>query len=247
MNMDHVEAIHLSKQVGVLVRQHAYDAVDVAIAPPFVDLRSVSSVIEADRLPLTLTAQHVHPADSGAFTGEVSVAMLRRLGVTRVIVGHSERRALFGMSDDVVAETVQAVLRGGMTAVLCVGEDEHVRDDERAGEFVAGQLASALAGISTKYAEHLVVAYEPVWAIGTGRSADSAQVAEMMAVIREALPDGFGPHVPILYGGSVKADNAGELVTEGDVDGFLVGGASLTADSFVGIVGAVSDCYPVRR
>ena len=247
MNLDHVEAIHLSKQIGVLLRQHSFDNVDVAVAPPFIDLRSVTSVVDADRLPLTVAAQHVHPAENGAFTGEVSVPMLKRMGVTRVLIGHSERRQLFAMTDDVVNETLAAAVRGGLGAVLCVGEDLETRESGDAVSYVHAQVAAALAGFSMKYAEQLTVAYEPIWAIGTGVTATSEQVAEMMAAVREALPEPLRLDTPILYGGSVKAENAVDLVTEGRVDGFLVGGASLHAEGFVAIVRAVNDCYPVKR
>jgi triosephosphate isomerase (TIM) len=247
MNLDHVEAIHLSKQVGLLLRQRGYEDVDVALAPPFVDIRSVTSVIEADRLPLTVTAQHVHHADAGAYTGEVSASMLRRLGVTRVLVGHSERRQMHDMADEVVAATMQAVWRHGLTAVLCVGEDAMVRDSGGEDEFVTAQVRRALAGAPTSLASQLVIAYEPIWAIGTGRTAESSQVVDMMSTVRKAIPEALQGQVPVLYGGSVKASNAGSLITSGDTDGFLVGGASLSAEEFVGIVGAVADCYPVGR
>jgi triosephosphate isomerase len=240
MNLDFVEAIHLTQQLGVLVRQRAPQTVEVVVAPPFVDLRSVSSVIEADRLRLSVCAQHVYPQDHGPFTGEISVGMLKRLGVTSVLVGHSERRLLFGMDDDTVRATLEAVVNGGLCPVLCVGETEAVRDGGQHLGHVADQVKSALGGVEPG---NLVVAYEPVWAIGTGRVAEASQLAEMAEAIRAALGTDLGRSTPVLYGGSVVPDTVDELAIEGRVDGFLVGGASLRAEEFCAIVGIADDCY----
>ncbi|MFI5035732.1 MAG: triose-phosphate isomerase [Acidimicrobiales bacterium] len=247
MNLDHVEAVHLTQQLGVLLRATPAEHADVALAPPFVDLRSVSSVVESERMPVAVTAQHVNPHDSGAHTGEVSVAMLRRLGVTSVIVGHSERRQNYAMTDEVVAATLRAVGVGGLAPVLCVGEDLELREAGRHESHVRAQLESAVAGLEARVPETLSVAYEPIWAIGTGVSATTEEVRAMTAFVRATLGAlGFADS-RVLYGGSVNADTAAELASAGGVDGFLVGGASLRADSFFAIVQATSGCYAGQR
>ena len=244
MNLDHVEAIHLVQQIGVLLRAHAHDHVDVMVIPPAIDLRSVTSVVDADRLPLQVGAQHVHPVERGAYTGEISTGMLRRLGVRAVLVGHSERREMFHMDDAVVAATFSAVQRAELFPILCVGESAERRDDGDADDFVTRQLASALADASDA---PFAVAYEPIWAIGTGAVASTEQIAAMAATIRAALPAHHRASTPVLYGGSVKADAAADLARHGDVNGFLVGGASLNAEEFVGIVTHANDCYGRSR
>ncbi|MEI8147473.1 MAG: triose-phosphate isomerase [Actinomycetes bacterium] len=247
MNLDHIEAIHLVQQLGILLRAHTPESTDVVIAPPFVDLRSACSIIEADRLDIGVAAQHVNPAENGAYTGEISSGMLKRLGVQRVIVGHSERREMFGMTDELVASTVNAVLQAGLKVVLCVGEGSEVRDSGKALEYVAGQLTSALEGIHEQYFDHVAIAYEPIWAIGTGASATSEMVSESVSAIRGALAPGLRNSATILYGGSVRPENAEELIRLGGCDGFLVGGASLNAEKFVQIVTAVDGCYGKNR
>ena len=243
MNLDYVEAIHLVQQLGVLLRAKPAERTDVAVAPPFVDIRSVTSIIEADRLNLAVAAQHAHYAESGAFTGEVSVPMLKRLGVKSVIVGHSERRTLHGMDDETVRATTEAALQAGLSVILCCGEDQETRDEGSATEFVSRQIDSALRGVKSKYAEQIVVAYEPIWAIGTGRAADGDTVREMLELVRNAIPSELRSDSRVLYGGSVTAENAAELMTNSGADGCLVGGASLRAEDFVAIVSAVDDCY----
>ena len=247
MNLDHVEAIHLVQQLGILLRAHTPEHTDVVIAPPFVDLRSACSVIEADRLAITVAAQHVNPAESGAFTGEISTGMLKRLGVHGVIVGHSERREMYGMTDEIVGTTMRSALQAGLRVILCVGEGHDVRESGNATDFVALQLAAALDGVHERYFAQIVVAYEPIWAIGTGATASSEAVAEMISHIRETLPAGLKKLAPILYGGSVKPENAEELILLGGCDGFLVGGASLNAEHFVQIVTYVDGCYGKNR
>ena len=239
MNLDFVEAVHLVQQLGVSLRATPAEHTDVVVAPPFVDLRSVRSIVDADRIPISVAAQHVNPHAKGAHTGEVSTAMLARLGVEWVLVGHSERRAMYHMDDAVVAETLRAV--------LCVGEDAGVRDAGGHEAHVRAQLESALAGLDVRHREQVTVAYEPVWAIGTGVTATSAQVAEMTRYLRAVLAAQGLVGTRVLYGGSVTPDNAAALVEEGDVDGFLVGGASLVAPSFLAIVQAVNGCYAKRR
>ncbi|MHB1970208.1 MAG: triose-phosphate isomerase [Acidimicrobiales bacterium] len=246
MNLDHVEAIHLIQQLGVLLRRAPLEHVEVGVAPPFVDLRSVGSVIEADRLGLVLCAQHVNEHESGAHTGEVSLAMLERLGVRAVIVGHSERRRLYGMDDALVARTLARVAGAGLRAVVCVGEDLAVREAGRERAYVADQLRAALAGLPEAARANVTVAYEPLWAIGTGVVAEPAQVAAQNGSIRATLAE-FGLEAPVLYGGSVSAENATELAREGALDGFLVGGASLRAEAFHAVCRALDDWYASTR
>src|SRR5487761_2061027 len=235
MNLDVVEFVHLGQQLGVMLKNRPVEHTDIVVAPPFVDLRSVTSIVESERIPVTVAAQHVNYHENGAHTGEVSAAMLKRLGVRWVLVGHSERRAIYAMSDDVVTQTLQTVVRADVHAVLCVGEAQEVREGGSHDTFVRGQLESALAGLEDKHHELITIAYEPVWAIGTGLTASVEQVRSMMATIRLVLEERSLGATRVLYGGSVNADNAAQLVDEGDVDGFLVGGASLKAESFLAI------------
>ncbi len=196
---------------------------------------------------MTVGAQHVNPNENGAHTGEISVAMLQRLGVEWVLVGHSERRAMYAMDDATVALTLRVVVRSGLNAVLCVGEALDVREEGDQDEWVRRQLRAALEGLDDKYAELVTVAYEPIWAIGTGLTATSAQVYEMMTHVRTVLAGLKLGDARVLYGGSVNAENAASLVGEGHVDGFLVGGASLKAESFLAIISACDDCYALKR
>jgi triosephosphate isomerase (TIM) len=243
MNLDHVAAVHLTQQLGVLLRASPAEHTDVVIAPPFVDLRSVVSVVESERIPAAVAAQHVNPHGHGAHTGEVSVGMLARLGVTSVIVGHSERRLNYAMNDDVVTATLRAVVAGGLRAVLCVGEDAAVREADTQEAYVRAQLDSALTDLEPRHFDAVTLAYEPIWAIGTGQTASTDQVRTMTSFLRASLGARGLTQARVLYGGSVNPDNAAELVTGGGVDGFLVGGASLTAESFLAIVGACNGCY----
>ena len=247
MNHDYVEALHLTQQIGVVLKNKSREHVDIAVAPPFVDIRSVGSIIESERIPISLSAQHVSMFESGAHTGEVSVNMLKRLGVKSVIVGHSERRTMYGQTDEVVAATLQAATRGGLEVIFCCGENLEVRDSNDHLSFVSGQIDRAFSGFDKKNFSMVTVAYEPIWAIGTGRTADTEQVAEMMAHVRSELTGRSMPDTRVLYGGSVTADNAAELATTGHAGGFLVGGASLKVESFMAIVEAVDDCYARKR
>jgi triosephosphate isomerase len=247
MNLDFVEAVHLGQQLGVMLKNRAAEHTDIVVAPPFVDLRSVTSIVESERIPITVAAQHVNPNENGAHTGEISLSMLQRLGVTWVLVGHSERRSTYAMDDAVVAATLRAVVRSGLRAVLCVGEALEVRTSEDQEGFVREQLHSALDGLEERYHELLTVAYEPIWAIGTGLTASTEQVASMTSFIRGVVASHSIHGTRVLYGGSVNAENAASIVAEGGVDGFLVGGASLKAESFRAIVQACDDCYAVKR
>jgi triosephosphate isomerase len=246
MNLDFVEAVHLGQQIGVLLKNRPSEHTEIVVAPPFVDLRSVTSIVDSERIPITVAAQHVNANENGAHTGEVSASMLKRLGVTWVLVGHSERRAMYAMDDASVALTLRAVVRAGLKAVLCVGEALDVREDGDQDEWVKRQLRSALDGLDERFAELVTVAYEPIWAIGTGLTADVTQVQAMMGHVRAVLAPAFH-EARVLYGGSVNAENAASLVAEGRADGFLVGGTSLKAESFLAIVQACDDCYALKR
>jgi triosephosphate isomerase len=229
------------------MKNRAVEHTDAVVAPPFVDLRSVSSVIDAEKLSIGLGAQHVNPNDNGAYTGEISMSMLTRLNVQWVIVGHSERRTHFAMSDDIVAETLRSVVRAGQHAVLCVGENLAVREAGDQEAFVEAQLSSALRGLEERFHPLVTIAYEPLWAIGTGVTATSEQVREMTAFLRRTLSSLALSAPQVLYGGSVNPENAESLVRDGDIDGFLVGGASLKAESFYAILRACDDCYALKR
>ena len=215
-------------------------AVDVAVAPTFLALPAVTARLKQSGIHVA--AQNLHPEASGAYTGEVSGEMLRTLGVTWCIVGHSERRQFFGDTDAVVQKKVAACFRSGLLPILCVGETLAERDAAQEQEVVQRQLAAALAGLAADQLPSVTLAYEPVWAIGTGRNATPAQAQEMHAFIRGWLAANYPAFVPravrIQYGGSVKAANAAGLLSQPDIDGALVGGAALVADEFVGIVKA---------
>jgi triosephosphate isomerase len=246
MNLTHLEAIALVQKVAFGLRERESDAVEVAIIPPFTAIRSVQTLIDGDKLSLVFGAQDVSAHTSGAYTGEVSGAMLAKLGCTFAIVGHSERRQYHAEDDATVAAKVRAAYASGLTPIVCVGEQESVRDDQRHIEHVLDSLTASLAGVAAENIEEpagsLVIAYEPVWAIGTGKSATCDDAQEMCAALRgrlaELVSPGAAARSRILYGGSVKASNAVELMAEPDVDGALVGGASLIAEDFCGIVRA---------
>jgi len=240
MHHDHFAAIQLTQKLSYLLDRDDYDAVDVVLCPPFTDLRSVQTTLESDRIPMALGAQNCHWEDQGAFTGEVSPVMLAKLNVSYVIAGHSERRQLFGETDDVVNRKVRAVLAHGMTPILCVGE---TLEEKEAGDTVArvdAQVRAGLAGVARDSVAGMVIAYEPIWAIGTGRNAtpDDAQatIAAVRATVREVAGDPAASAVRIQYGGSVKPGNIASLMEQPDIDGALVGGASLDADEFARIV-----------
>ena len=210
---------------------------EVGIAPVFTALAAVKKRLEGSRL--LLTAQDCHFEDKGAHTGEVSVPLLADVGCTHVIVGHSERRQFFGEDDQVVGKKLRAVLRGGLTPILCIGELLAQREAGQTNEVVARQLVGGLAGVTAAEASKVVVAYEPVWAIGTGKVASTAQAQEVHAFLRAKLRELYGEvaeDIRIQYGGSVKPDNVSGLMAQPDIDGALVGGASLEAETFIGIL-----------
>ena len=240
MNLNHRDAIQLVQQLSYALEPDDYASVEVSVHPPFTALRALQTVLDADRIPLTLGAQNCHADDSGAFTGEVSAEMLAALGVRYVIVGHSERRELFGETDEDVAAKLQAVFRHEMVPILAVGETMQERLENSTQSKVAGQLASALAGPKKDQCASLVIAYEPIWAIGTGRSATAEDAEEVCSFIRSQLADLCGKataeKVRIQYGGSVKPVTIAELMAQPNIDGALVGGASINAEDFARIV-----------
>ncbi|MDQ6928586.1 MAG: triose-phosphate isomerase [Actinomycetota bacterium] len=240
MNYNHLEAIQVVQKLSYRLDAADYGAVDVSVHPPFTCLRSIQTVLDADKIPMSLGAQNCYWEDSGAFTGEVSAPMLAKLNVSYTIVGHSERRELFGETDDVVRLKLEAVWRSGMTPILCVGETLDEREAGSMASKVSGQVRAALAGVSPERVQAMVIAYEPIWAIGTGRTATPADAQETTALIREVVSSLHGKDVAgavrIQYGGSVKATNIAELMAQPDVDGALVGGASLDPDEFARIV-----------
>jgi triosephosphate isomerase (TIM) len=240
MYHDHVQAIRTVQDLGMRLSGLDLSGIDVSVHPPFTDLRSVQTVIEDRGVPLALGAQHCHHRDEGAFTGEVSPPMLARLGVRYVIVGHSERRAQFGQSDEDVALTLRAVLRHGMTPVVCVGETEEERAEGVTETRLTDQTTAALGGLPAQQVAGLVIAYEPIWAIGTGQTAgpEDAQVAcaHIRSVAAQLSEPEAATTLRIQYGGSVRPDNTEELMAQPDVDGLLVGGASLEAATFAAIV-----------
>jgi triosephosphate isomerase len=242
MHLNHFEATALVQKLVYELTPEDYDATDVSIHPPFTDIRTVQTyfLAEKDPIPIAIGAQSCHWEDKGAFTGEVSPEMLAKLDVAYVIAGHSERRALFGETDETVNLKVQAILRHGMTPIVCVGETLEEREAGGTEGKVTGQVTAGLGGLSSDQVAGLVIAYEPIWAIGTGRTAtpDDAQAvcAAIRMTVRELHGGDAADAVRIQYGGSVKPDNAADLMACPDVDGALVGGASLEVGSFAGIV-----------
>lgn len=242
MNLDHFEATVLVQKLTYELNTEDYDAVDVSIHPPFTDIRTVQTyfLAEKDPPPIAIGAQSCHWEPSGAFTGEVSPVMLAKLDVAYVIAGHSERRELFGETDEVVNTKVRAIVKHGMTPILCVGETLGEREAGTTEAKVTGQVKAGLATLSAEQVGALVIAYEPIWAIGTGRTASAEDAQAVCATIRRTVGEtygaGAGEAVRVQYGGSVKASNAAELMSQPDIDGALVGGASLDAESFAGII-----------
>ena len=240
MNTNHLEAIQMVQKLGYRLEPGDYDRVDVVVCPPFTSLRSVQTVIEADYLRISLGAQNCHFEEKGAFTGEIAPAMLQKLNVGYVIIGHSERRHIFGEDDATIAKKVKAVLGAGMTPILAVGETLDQREANITEDVIGGQLHAGLAGLDAATVADLVIAYEPVWAIGTGRTASDDQAAEACGFLREQIRGQWGDDaadsVRILYGGSVNPGNIAGLMAKKDIDGALVGGASLDPDSFASLV-----------
>jgi triosephosphate isomerase len=240
MNLNHLEAIAHVQKLAFALSDKDYEAVEVAVLPPFTDLRSVQTLVDGDKLKIRYGAQDISAQDSGAYTGEISGAMLAKLNCTYAVVGHSERRQYHGETDEVCNAKVKAAYRHGLTPILCIGEPLEVR---KAGTHVAhtlAQLDGALKDVPAEQAASVVIAYEPVWAIGTGEVATPEDAQEVCAAIRARLAElydgALADGVRIQYGGSVKSGNVAAIMAQPDVDGALVGGASLDADEFVKIV-----------
>jgi len=242
MHLNHFEALQLVQKLSYSLTEADHDAADVTVHPPFTDLRTVQTAIDSDKMKLQLGAQNCHWEEKGAYTGEVSPAMLAKLQVRWVIVGHSERRQLFGETDDDVRRKLHAVLDNQMQPIVCVGETLEEREAGATDTKVDGQVRAALTGCSPEVAAGLVFAYEPIWAIGTGRTATPDDAQSTCGLVRRVVGEVAGADaaagVRVQYGGSVKAANAADLLGQEDVDGLLVGGASLDADEFASIVAA---------
>jgi triosephosphate isomerase len=240
MHKTHLEAIQTVQKLSYLLDRKDAERVEVVICPPFTSLRSVQTLLDSDRLPYGLGAQDVHPDDEGAFTGEVSAGMLAALDVDYVIVGHSERRQLFGEDDDTVNRKVKAVVRHGMVPIVCVGETLEERESGGTETKVTEQIRRAFDGIEAEAAARAVVAYEPIWAIGTGRTAEPTDAGQVVELIRATLADRIssdvGAAVRVQYGGSVKPGNIREFMAHPEIDGALVGGSSLDPESLALIV-----------
>ena len=242
MNLDHHQATHLVQKLAWTLKdaKHDYGAVEVAVMVPFTDLRSVQTLVDADKLSLAYGAQDVSAHTEGAYTGEVSPVMLARLGCRYVVVGHSERRQYHHEDDALVAAKARSAFAHDIVPIVCVGEGLDVRKEARHVEYTLDQLEGSLAGLTDEQAARVVVAYEPVWAIGTGEVATPQDAQEVCAAVRGKLAEMFSPAIAdgvrVLYGGSVKSGNIAAIMAEPDVDGALVGGASLDAEEFARIV-----------
>ncbi|MDP7720975.1 triose-phosphate isomerase [Mycobacterium sp. TY814] len=236
MNLNHFEAIALVQKIAFSLPDKYFDNVDVTVIPPFTDLRSVQTLVDGDKLRLTYGAQDLSQHDSGAYTGEISGAFLAKLGCSFVVVGHSERRTYHHEDDALVAAKAAAALKHELTPIVCVGEHLEVREAGNHVSHNVEQLRGSLAGLSAEQIDKVVIAYEPVWAIGTGRVASSADAQEVCAAIRKELAALASPQIAqsvrVLYGGSMNAKNVGDLVAQDDIDGGLVGGASLDGEQF---------------
>ena len=241
MNLDHQQATHLVQKLAWTLddAKHDYADVEVAVIPPFTDIRSVQTLVDGDKLKLKYGAQDVSAFDSGAYTGEISGAFLAKLGVTYAVVGHSERREYHAESDAVVNAKAKAAYKHGLTPIVCIGEKLDIRKAGTHVAFTLAQLDGSIAGIPAEQATSIVIAYEPVWAIGTGEVATPEDAQEVCGAIRGRLAELYSAElaagVRVLYGGSVKASNIAGIMAKEDVDGALVGGASLDAAEFASI------------
>lgn len=240
MNINHFEAIALVQKLAFALNDADFAAVEVAVIPPFTDLRSVQTLILGDKYDIKYGAQDLSPHAKGAHTGDISGTMLAKLGCTFVLTGHSERRANHGEDNEIVNAKTKAALGSEIVPIVCVGESLEIRETGNAIPFVLGQVSDSLQGIGAEAIAGLVIAYEPVWAIGTGSVATPADAQEACAAIRGHVRQEWSPEAAkglrILYGGSVKADNVAAIMAQPDVDGALVGGASMDSDEFVGII-----------
>ncbi|MSO43030.1 MAG: triose-phosphate isomerase [Candidatus Planktophila sp.] len=240
MNLNHLEAIAVAQKLVYSLDDRDYDKVDVAIIPPFTNIRSIQTLIDGDRLRLTYGAQDLSPEASGAFTGDISGSMLHKLGCTYVLAGHSERRSIHGESDALVNRKIKAALAHEMVPIFCVGEELSVRESGAHASHVIRQIRAGLEGLTKPELKKIVIAYEPVWAIGTGKVATPEDAQEVCAAIREEVENLGSPEIAaamrILYGGSVKSSNVAEIMAKADVDGALIGGASLDPEELAKIV-----------
>ncbi|NDG09809.1 MAG: triose-phosphate isomerase, partial [Actinobacteria bacterium] len=231
MNLNHLEAIAVTQKLAYSLEERDFDAVDVVIIPPFTDIRSVQTLVDGDRLRISYGAQDISPEKSGAFTGDISGSMLKKLDCSFVIVGHSERRAIHGESDELVNRKIRAVLDNEMTPIFCIGEELAIRESGNQVEYVLNQVRAGLKGLHKPDLKKIVFAYEPVWAIGTGKTATPEDAQEVCSAIRNELKkianEEIAENAKILYGGSVKSANVVDIMRQTDVDGALVGGASL--------------------
>lgn len=248
MNLNHFEAIALVQKIAFSLPEKYFDKVDVAVLPPFTDLRSVQTLVDGDKLKLTYGGQDISQHDEGAYTGEISGAFLNKLGCTYAVVGHSERRTYHQETDELVAKKAAAAFRHDLIPIVCIGEHLEVREAGNHVEHNVEQLKGSLAGLSKEQIGRAVIAYEPVWAIGTGRVASSADAQQVCKAIRDELGNLTTPQVAdgvrVLYGGSVNAKNIGDIVAQDDVDGALVGGASLDGEQFA-IMSAIAAGGPL--
>ena len=248
MNYTHLEAIGLTQKLAFSLTPEQCAAVEVVVLPPFTSIRSVQTLIDGDGVPIRYGAQDLSPFDSGAYTGDVSGPMLAKLGCSYVVIGHSERREHHNEDDALVNRKVQAAYRNGLTPILCTGESLEIREQLGHLEHCQLQIDKALDGLPAEQAETIVIAYEPIWAIGTGKVATPEDAQEVCAAIRARVGHRYGADlaagVRILYGGSVKASNAGEILAQPDVDGALVGGASLDPVEFTAICVAAGQPVP---
>ena len=241
MNLNHIEAVGLVQKLAWTLQDKRHDPAksEVVVLPPFTDLRTVQTLIEGDRLELAYGAQDVSPFDDGAYTGDVSATMLAKLGCRYVLVGHSERREYYGEDDNLVNAKARKAVERGLTPIVCVGEGIEVREERDQVAFTIAHVEEALGGLTLEQIGSLVVAYEPVWAIGTGKVATPEDAQEVCGAIREWIGQwydtGIAQDIRILYGGSVKASNVRAIMAQPDVDGCLVGGASLVVEEFAGI------------
>ena len=242
MNLDHLQATHLVQKLAWTLQdgKHDYGTVEVAVLPPFTDIRSVQTLIDGDRLEIKHGAQDISVHDAGAYTGEISGAFLAKLGCTYAVVGHSERREYHNETDDTVNAKVTAAYRHGLTPIFCCGEGLDIRQAGTHVEHVLAQVEAGLDGLSVEQARSLVIAYEPIWAIGTGEVATPEDAQEVCAAIRTKLAELYSGDtadgIRILYGGSVKSGNVAAIMAGDDVDGALVGGASIDPAEFAAIV-----------
>lgn len=239
MNLNHLEAIAVTQKLVYSLDDKDYDAVDIAVIPPFTDIRSVQTLVDGDRLRLLYGAQDLSPETSGAFTGDISGSMLSKLGCTFVLVGHSERRAIHKEDDATVNRKIKAALANELTPIVCVGEDLSIREAGTHVSFVIRQLRAALTQLSKPDLKKIVIAYEPVWAIGTGKTATPEDAQEVASAIRHEIAEIGSEEIAaamrILYGGSVKSSNAVSIMAQTDVDGALIGGASLDPEELARI------------